>query len=92
MSDFDVKYDDKHPRLIILKFPYSLENDKKDYMIGIIKENINKIKEPDTITFSQFENNLKIEIYSLKNFYMVLSLLNLISTIHINLGMRYVIL
>jgi hypothetical protein len=79
-----------------IKVPYSLDDNLKDGLIDLIKSNLDKINEDNTI---EWEDNLNpknnklnplyIKIYSLKNYYMVSTLLNLISTIHVNLGMTY---
>lgn len=75
-----------------IKVPYSLDDNSKNMLIDLIKSNIDKINEDNTIEWEDNNNKLNplyIYIYSLKNYYMVLTLLNLISTIHINLGMTY---
>jgi hypothetical protein len=79
-----------------IKFPYSLDDDDlKNGLIGLIKSNLDKINKDKTIEWEDNPNPnskvnpLNIKIYSLKNYYMVSTLLNLISTIHINLGMTY---
>ena len=77
-----------------IKVPYSLDDNSKDMLIDLIKSNLDKINEDNTIEWEDNNNKLNpfplyIYIYSLKNYYMVLTLLNLISTIHINLGMTY---
>ena len=74
-------------------FPYSLDDNSKHMLINLIKSNLDKINEDSTIEWEDNNNNklnpLYIYIYSLKNYYMVLSLLNLISTTYINLGMTF---
>ena len=73
--------------------PSSLDDNLKDGLIDLIKSNLNKINKDKTIELvdntNSIINPLNINIYSLKNYYMVSTLLNLISTIHVNLGMTY---
>lgn len=76
-----------------IKVPYSLDDNLKNGLIDLIKSNLNKINQDNKIelvdnTKSKI-NPLNINMYSLKNYYMVSTLLNLISTIHVNLGMTY---
>jgi hypothetical protein len=75
-----------------IKVPYSLDDNSKDILIDLIKSNLDKINKDETIKYEDNKNKLNplyIYVYSLKNYYMVSTLLNLISTIHINLGMTY---
>jgi hypothetical protein len=79
-----------------IKVPYSLHDDLKNGLIDLIKSNLDKINNDNTIEWqdnlnpkNNKVNPLYIYIYSLKNYYMVSTLLNLISTIHVNLGMTY---
>jgi hypothetical protein len=91
MKDFA----DKYFKTFTIKFPYSLDDRLKNEVIDLIKSNLDKISKDNTIVWEDNPNPnskvnpLYIKIYSLKNYYMVSTLLNLISTIHINLGMTY---
>ena len=79
-------------KTLTIKVPYSLDDNLKYGLIDLIKSNLDKINQDETILWEDNKNKINplyIYIYSLKEYYMVLSLLNLISTIHINLGMTY---
>jgi hypothetical protein len=79
-------------KTLTIKVPYSLDDNLKYGLIDLIKSNLDKINQDKTIVWEDNKNKINplyIHIYSLKNYYMVSTLLNLISTIHINLGMTF---